>query len=272
MRHRRSPSRPVLCSLASPAAPTSPEEDPVQIRLNDLDGALQRIERVLTNQSLLELAQRIDALQAELRTMRGEVEMLQNQSEGGKTQHARLYGDLEKRLAALETVGGVRAAVRAGAGRQRCRLRRTGWRTSRPATTRHSTLLKGGRLPEGDRGFKQFLATYPDQRARRATRSTGSASATTSRATTRSASRRSRRCSTDWPDSRKAPDAMVKIGFYAVRAEATARRAHARRAWCGGIRDTDAAQLATRAPEADAGRSGSDRAGTEATCVRQRAG
>ena len=56
----------------------SPEEDPVYIRLNDLDARVQRIERVLTNQSLLQLAQRIDALQGEVRNLRGEVELLQN--------------------------------------------------------------------------------------------------------------------------------------------------------------------------------------------------
>src|SRR3569832_2013249 len=97
----------VLCSLGIVGCAVSPEEDPVQIRLKDLDSRVQRIERVLTNQSLLELAQRIDTLQADLRTIRGEVEMLQNQSEGGKNQSRALYGDLEKRLAALETLGGV---------------------------------------------------------------------------------------------------------------------------------------------------------------------
>ena len=74
-----------LSSLALGCA-TAPEEDPVYIRMNDLDARVQHIERVLTNQSLLELAQRIDALQADLRTIRGEVELLQNQSEGGKNQ------------------------------------------------------------------------------------------------------------------------------------------------------------------------------------------
>ena len=108
-----------LLSATFGGCATSPEEDPVQIRMNDLDARLQRVERVVSNQSLLEMAQRIDALQAELRTMRGEVELLQNQSEGGKNQTRNLYGDLEKRLAALETLGGVGqpAGAPGGAGR-----------------------------------------------------------------------------------------------------------------------------------------------------------
>src|SRR5262245_27351976 len=94
----------------------APEEDPVQIRLKDLDGRVQRMERVLTNQSLLELAKRLDTLQADIRSLRGEVELLQNSSEGGKNQSRALYGDLEKRLAALETLGGVGAGGAPAAG------------------------------------------------------------------------------------------------------------------------------------------------------------
>src|SRR6476619_8545076 len=104
-----------LGSLALGGCAVAPEDDPVYIRMNDLDARVQRIERVLTNQSLLELAQRIDALQADLRTIRGEVELLQNETQGGKTQSRNLYGDLEKRLAALETLGGVGGAAPAGA-------------------------------------------------------------------------------------------------------------------------------------------------------------
>ena len=105
----------LLTSVTLLGCAVAPEDDPVQIRMNDIDSRLQRIERVMTNQSLLEMAQRIDALQAQLRAMRGDVELLQNQSEGGKAQSRSLYGDLEKRLAALETLGGVGASG-AGAG------------------------------------------------------------------------------------------------------------------------------------------------------------
>src|SRR6185436_9431930 len=102
-----------LLTLSLGGCAVSPDKDPVQIRLNDLDARLQRIERVLTNQSLLELSQRIESMQADIRTMRGEVELLQNDSQGGKSQSRALYGDLEKRLAALETLGGVGATTAA---------------------------------------------------------------------------------------------------------------------------------------------------------------
>src|SRR5687768_13264069 len=148
----------VLPSLFLGGCAVSPEEDPVQIRMNDLDQRLQRIERVMTNQSLLQMAQRIDALQADLSRMRGEVEMLQNQSEGGKTQTRSLYGDLEKRLAALETLGGVGSAAgaasvappaAAGGGEQ-------------GSYDAAFAALKGGDYQRAIAGFKNFVATYPD--------------------------------------------------------------------------------------------------------------
>ena len=134
----------------------------------------------MTNQSLLEMAQRIDALQAELRTMRGEVELLQNQSEGGKTQTRSLYGDLEKRIAALETLGGVGAAPRAAGARRRqrrCRRRRGGGEQA--SYDAAFSALKGGDYPQGHHRLQE-LRRYLSGRARwPAMRSTGSARPTT---------------------------------------------------------------------------------------------
>src|SRR5262245_63615243 len=59
-------------------ATTPPEEDPVVQKLTELDSRLLRLERVLANQSLLDLSQRIEAAQAETRTMRGQLEELQH--------------------------------------------------------------------------------------------------------------------------------------------------------------------------------------------------
>jgi tol-pal system protein YbgF len=203
----------VLASLGIVGCAVSPEEDPVQIRLKDLDSRVQRIERVLTNQSLLELAQRIDTLQADLRRIRGEVELLQNQSEGGKTQSRALYGDLEKRLAALETLGGVGngagippaggspgAGSAAGAGGEQAMYDMA------------FNALKGSDYPKAINGFKSFVQAYPSSplasnaqywlgEAYYVTREYPSAIAAFQKVTT------------DWPESRKVPDALVKIGF-----------------------------------------------------------
>ena len=186
----------------------SPKEDPVQIRLNDLDSRVQRIERVLTNQSLLELAKRIDTLQADLRNIRGEVELLQNQSEGGKQQSRSLYGDLERRLAALETLGGVGAPSAAAAAVPAA----AGAGGEQASYDSAFNALKGADYPKAISGFKGFVATYPSSPlASNAQYWLGEAYYVTREYPNAIAA--FQRVTSEWPDSRKVPDALVKIGF-----------------------------------------------------------
>lgn len=190
-----------------------PEDDPLYIRMNDLDARVQRIERVVTNQSLIEMAQRIDALQAELRTMRGEVEMLQNQSEGGKTQSRNLYGDLEKRLAALETLGGVNSGGGGAAGSAAPPVPAGGGGGSEQASYDAAfSALKGSDYPKAIAGFKNFVTAYPaSPLASNAQYWLGEAYYVTREYP--SAVTAFQKVLSDWPDSRKAPDALVKVGF-----------------------------------------------------------
>src|ERR1700761_3803998 len=79
----------VVVSAALAACSSSPpEQDPVQIKLNDLDARIARIERVVSNQSLVQLAQNLDSLQAETRRLRGRVDELENSNEQMKKQLA----------------------------------------------------------------------------------------------------------------------------------------------------------------------------------------
>jgi tol-pal system protein YbgF len=202
----------MAASMFMAGCAVSPEEDPVQIKLNDLDTRLQRIERVMTNQSLLEMAQRIDALQADIRTMRGEVELLQNQSEGGKTQSRNLYSDLEKRLAALETLGGVGAAAPVGASPAGSALPAAAGGGEQASYDAAFAALKSADYPKAIAGFKSFVSSYPDSTlASNAQYWLGEAYYVTHEYP--SAIAAFQKVTTGWPDSRKAPDAMVKIGF-----------------------------------------------------------
>lgn len=188
------------------------EEDPMFIRLNDLDQRVQRIERVLTNNSLLELAQRIDRLQADVRTLRGEVELLQNSSEGGKAQSRSLYGDLEKRLAALETLGGVGAGVAGtpGAAPGSALPPAAGGEQALYDTAFNA--LKGADYPKAIASFRAFLTAHPTSPlASNAQYWLGEAHYVTREYD--AAVLAFRKVATDWPDSRKAPDALVKVGF-----------------------------------------------------------
>jgi len=178
----------------------------VYIRMNDLDARVQRIERVLTNQSLLELAQRIDALQADLRSIRGEVELLQNETQGGKTQTRNLYGDLEKRLAALETLGGVGGAAPGGA------VVPASGASEQATYDAGMAALRGGSYDKAISAFREVVTNYPTgDLASNAQFWIGESYYT--KGDLESAITAYRKVLADWPDSRKAPDAMVKLGF-----------------------------------------------------------
>jgi tol-pal system protein YbgF len=144
--------------------------------------------------------------------------MLQNQSEGGKNQSRALYGDLEKRLAALETLGGVGGSAGAPAmGAGPGSAPQSG---ASPAAGGGEqaiydaafNALKGSDYPKAISGFKSFVSAYPSSplasnaqywlgEAYYVTREYPSAIAAFQKVTT------------EWPESRKVPDALVKIGF-----------------------------------------------------------
>ena len=245
MRHRPLALAAVAAAtLALGGCAVAPEDDPVYIRMNDLDARVQRIERVMTNQSLLEMAQRIDALQAELRTMRGEVELLQNQSEGGKQQSRSLYGDLEKRIAALETLGGVAGTTSGSAGSAAPPQPAAGSGGEQASYDAAFSALKGADYPKAIAGFKSFVGTYPASAlASNAQYWLGEAYYVTREY--QSAIGAFQKVTTDWPDSRKAPDALVKVGFTQ---SALGRNGDARVTLEDVVRrypGTEAAQLAT---------------------------
>lgn len=197
-----------LAAFALAGCAVSPEEDPVQIRMNDLDNRLQRIERVMTNQSLLEMAQRIDALQAELRTLRGDVEVLQNQSEGGKAARSQ-YSELERRVAALETLGGVGQNPPGAVGEAGAAPGAGGEQAMYDAAF---NALKAGNYKAAIDGFRGFVAAYPTSPlASNAQYWLGEAFYVNR--DYQSAIAAFQKVMTDWPDSRKAPDALVKVGF-----------------------------------------------------------
>ena len=86
-------------ALVAGCATTPPEEDPVQIKLNDLDARLTRIERILNNQ---DFAQRLEDTQNSVRQLRGRMDVLENSTESMRKQQRDLYNDLEKKLGALQ--------------------------------------------------------------------------------------------------------------------------------------------------------------------------
>jgi tol-pal system protein YbgF len=161
---------------------TPPEEDPVQIKLHDLDTRLARIERVMANQSLLELSNQLEALRADVRAMHNDVDQLTNSMESGRKQQRDLYADLDHRLKVLELHGGAgyTASNAGGAPNVSMAAAASSPLASGTAASGGSSdasasaaddkaayqaafgLMKEGKYESAVPAFQRFLAGYPD--------------------------------------------------------------------------------------------------------------
>ena len=103
------------CSTLTPA------DDPVYLKLNDIEARLLRIEKVVQNESLIQLATDLQQLQADTQELRGEIETLKHDTETSADRQRELYVDVDRRLQALEP------SIRTSRSRPRAR---------RPACTR----------------------------------------------------------------------------------------------------------------------------------------
>jgi tol-pal system protein YbgF len=197
-------------ALGTTACATPPERDPTVQRLTEIDGRLLRIERVMSNQSLLDISQRNDALQNELRGVRGQLEELQHALEASRNQQRELYGDLDKRLQALEAGGGTPAAATPGIPSRPTSSTADG--NDRAAYQIAFDQLKDGKYAEAANGFGKFLSAYPQSAlADNAQYWLGEAHYVLKDYP--QALRDFQTVLQKYPDSRKTPDALLKIGY-----------------------------------------------------------
>lgn len=91
--------------LAGGCSTLSPSEDPVALRMQDLEARLIRVERVMENQSLVELSSEVERLRAETTALRGEIETLRYETEQSDSRQRELYVDVDNRLRAMESSG-----------------------------------------------------------------------------------------------------------------------------------------------------------------------
>ena len=247
----------LLATLAAAGCASTPaEDDPTQVKLNDLDARVTRIERIISNQSLVELAQHLDQVQADVRQLRGRIEELEYKEESMRKQQRDLYNDLDKRVSALgggssrisssgagssgggstsgassggtgspegSSVGagvaagaaGAAAAGGAGSGASGA----SGGTDSGAGTSEEQTVygqsfdaLKAGSYSVAITGFKDFLNNYPaSPLAENAQYWLGEAYYVTHDLD--AAAGAFRNVMQKWPNSRKTPDAMLKLGY-----------------------------------------------------------
>ncbi len=234
---------------AAGCASTPAADDPVQVKLNDIDARVTRIERIISNQSLVELAQHLDQVQADVRQLRGRVEELEYNTESMRKQQRDLYSDLDKRLAAIGggSAGGAAAGALTGSGSGAgtgagSSLPQNGAGTADSAgapsagagagaagsaaadsggagTSEEQRVygqsfdaLKAGSYSIAITGFKDFLTSYPaSPLAENAQYWLGEAYYVTRDFDSASGAFKS--VLSKWPDSRKAPDALLKLGY-----------------------------------------------------------
>ena len=190
--------------ITAGCASVPPDQDPVQIRLNDLDGRVSKVERVVSNQSLLQMAQQVDTLQAEVRDLRGQIDDLQNSNRELKKQQHDMYADLDKRVGALEhgNSGGGGASGDGGQGASS---------TEQSIYSQAFDALKAGNYTVAISGFQDFLNQYPSSplapnaqywlgEAHFVNRDLGAAENAFQGVLDK------------WPSSAKAPDAMFDLG------------------------------------------------------------
>jgi len=176
-----------------PAPVIEASGEPSASTVNPLEKRLQRLERLLENQNLVDLVTRIDSLQNEVQQMVGQMEEQSHNMEQLKKRQRDLYLDIDRRLRDLKSTRGSLSAAPAGGGSVfggavpetamgsgapstvsggMAADSPTSTKTSpatdpqleRAAYERAFNLLKEGRYDLAVAAFKTFVQTYPQGR------------------------------------------------------------------------------------------------------------
>jgi tol-pal system protein YbgF len=200
-----------IATLALAACESTPAQpDPTLVKLNDVDERLGRVERVVNNQSLLQLSQRIDGLEAQLRQMRGELEELQNSNDMLRKQQRDLYADLDRRLSGLQA--GAKSAAPDGSAAGTAGGAGADSGADQAAYTRAFDALKSTDYAGAITRFRDFLHSYPQsQLAGNAQYWLGEAYYVTHDYDNAAAAFRA--VGEQYPQSPKVPDALLKLGL-----------------------------------------------------------
>lgn len=140
-----------------------PVDDPVPSKLDELERRMQAIERVVQNQSLVNLTQQVGTLERRNDELQGRLDTLEHGSETTADRQRQLYADLDARIQELETALRARnsVSVMEGGTLSPGQLPVPGG-SDRDNYQAAFELLKEQRYEPAAMAFKQFLVTYPD--------------------------------------------------------------------------------------------------------------
>lgn len=143
-------------------AMTNPADDPVVIKLNDLERRLMSVERILASGSLVDIAMQVDNLQRQGAELQGRTETLEYQAEESGERQRDLYQDLDQRIQNLEQrLQGLGGSPGRDSGLGAGQLPVPGG-SDRDNYQAAFELLKEQRYDDAATAFKQFMTSYPD--------------------------------------------------------------------------------------------------------------
>jgi tol-pal system protein YbgF len=191
---------------------TDPADDPVVLKLNDLERRLMSVERILASGSLVDIALQVDNLQRQAAELQGRTETLEHQGEESGDRQRDLYQDLDRRIQALEQrLQGLGGSVRDAGALEPGQLPVPGG-SDRDNYQAAFELLKEQRYEPAAMAFKQFLASYPQsQLADNAQYWLAESYYVTDEF--EEALRHFSVVIDSFPRSRKVPDALLKVGY-----------------------------------------------------------
>lgn len=217
----------LIVPLAMGACALTPgPDDPVTIKLNDLDNRIGRLEQGVQNQA--SLVGQVQSLEGEVRELRGQIEELQYKLDGVSERQRNLYVDVDGRLQALESGGSAAPGSTSNSTRPTTPPRTGGTvvtpsasggtdRSSAGTTDRDDyqaaiALLRDGHYQEAAQAFDTFLKQHTgSQYSDNAQYWYGEAFYVTRKFNEALAA--FQKVVSDYPQSQKVPDALLKIGY-----------------------------------------------------------
>ncbi len=142
---------------------TPPSEDPVLIKLAELEQRLASIERVMQNQSLVDMSRQVSALELRADELQGMAEILDHDATTTADRQRQLYSDLDDRIRELELNMQARNApsVLDGGTLVPGQLPVPGG-SDRDNYQAALEFVKEQRYEPAALAFKQFLISFPD--------------------------------------------------------------------------------------------------------------
>jgi tol-pal system protein YbgF len=204
----------VSLAIVAACTVTPPSEDPVLIKLNELDARIEAIERILANGSLVDLTVQVDELQRQAAELQGRTESIEHESESTSDRQRDIYIDIDGRIQDLER--DLRKALTAarvidGGELAPGELPVPGG-SDRENYQAAFELLKEQRYEPAAMAFSQFLVSYPEsQLADNAQYWLAESYYVTDNFD--SALNQFSVVINEYPRSRKVPDALLKMGY-----------------------------------------------------------